>query len=70
VRVPRGFDWEGHAGLRAARAEVESELGEKGRILIRPSGTEPLLRVMVEAEEDALAETMAKRLADAVADFG
>jgi phosphoglucosamine mutase len=67
VRIARGFDWQSHDGLRRARAEAESALGADGRILIRPSGTEPLLRVMVEARDGALAESMAQRLADAIA---
>ena len=70
VRIGKGFEWHRHAGLQSVRAQVEAELGEQGRILIRPSGTEPLLRVMVEARDDALADRMAKRLADAVSDFG
>jgi phosphoglucosamine mutase len=41
-------------------------LGESGRILIRASGTEPLLRVMVEAQDEATAERFARRLADTV----
>ncbi len=67
VRVERGFDWQGHGGLKRAQAEVEAQLGSDGRILIRPSGTEPLLRVMVEAKTRDLAEECARRLADAVA---
>ena len=63
VRVERGFDWQGHPGLKVAREQVESELGDSGRILIRPSGTEPLLRLMVEARDVQAAETMAHRLA-------
>jgi phosphoglucosamine mutase len=66
VRVERGFDWKAHAGLSAARAAVESELGDAGRILIRPSGTEPLLRLMVEARSPDQASRMAQRLATAV----
>jgi phosphoglucosamine mutase len=66
VRVERGFDWQKHEGLQRARREVEGELGDAGRILIRPSGTEPLLRVMVEAREEGLAQSMAKRLAESV----
>jgi phosphoglucosamine mutase len=50
-----------------ARAEVETQLGSDGRILIRPSGTEPLLRVMVEARDDDLADRAARRLVDAIA---
>lgn len=63
VRVDRGYDWQAHAGLKAARAEVEQELDGKGRVLIRPSGTEPVVRVMVEAEQPELAQRCAERLA-------
>jgi phosphoglucosamine mutase len=44
-------------------AEVETDLGREGRVLIRPSGTEPLIRVMVEAADQAAAEAAAHRLA-------
>jgi phosphoglucosamine mutase len=66
VRVHKDFDWQRHDGLAAARTQVERELGQDGRVLIRPSGTEPLLRVMVEARSDDAAERLAQRLADAV----
>ena len=66
VPVERGFDWEGHAGLRRARSEVEAELGTEGRVLIRASGTEPLLRLMVETRDAALAERAAPHLAFAL----
>ncbi len=66
VRVARGFDWQQHAGLQQASDEVRAQLGDDGRILIRPSGTEPLLRVMVEARSRELAERCARRLADAL----
>jgi phosphoglucosamine mutase len=62
VRVPAGFDWKTHAALSSETARVQGELGEEGRVLIRPSGTEPLLRVMVEARDGAVARAMARRL--------
>lgn len=46
---------------------VEAELGERGRVLVRPSGTEPLVRVMVEAEDEAVARASTDRLAAVVA---
>ena len=46
---------------------AEKELGEKGRVLLRASGTEPLIRVMVEASSDSVASDIAKRLAEVVA---
>ena len=51
----------------AAVRAVESELGDEGRVLVRPSGTEPLVRVMVEAETEALAVRHADELAAVVA---
>lgn len=67
VKVAKGFDWERHPGLQKAREQVERELGDDGRVLIRPSGTEPLLRVMVEARSDEDAQRHARRMADAIA---
>lgn len=52
--------------LAAAVAEAEAELGDTGRVLLRPSGTEPLVRVMVEAETADQAQGVADRLADVV----
>ena len=67
VRIPRGLDWQANAVLREAREAAEAELGASGRVLIRASGTEPLLRVMVEAQDAAQARSLAQRLADTVA---
>ncbi|AOZ00262.1 phosphoglucosamine mutase [Cupriavidus sp. USMAHM13] len=66
VRVEKGFDWQSHAGLQAARARVEPELEGRGRVLIRASGTEPVVRVMVEAEQADAAERAAQTLAQAL----
>ncbi|AOY93460.1 phosphoglucosamine mutase [Cupriavidus sp. USMAA2-4] len=66
VRVEKGFDWQSHAGLQAARARVEPELEGRGRVLIRASGTEPVVRVMVEAEQADAAERAAQALAQAL----
>ena len=54
------------AVLAAAVAEAEAELGDSGRVLLRPSGTEQLVRVMVEAASPEHAHTVAERLADVV----
>ena len=51
-------------------AEVERKLGGEGRVLVRPSGTEPLVRVMVEAATDELARTSAQRIIDAIVRAG
>ena len=64
VRVARGFDWTGHDGLAKVKAEAEAELGQAGRVLIRASGTEPVLRIMVEAESGERALRLAQRMAD------
>ena len=54
------------AGLKVATKTAESDLGNNGRILIRASGTEQLIRVMVEADTESKANAIAKKLADAV----
>ena len=67
LKVAAGFDWTKNAHMVAEKDLVERELGDTGRVLIRASGTEPLIRVMVEAKTAALAESMARRIADKVA---
>ncbi len=66
VRLQPGQDWRGNGRLEAEQTAVQAELGALGRVLIRASGTEPLLRVMVEAADAGLAQRSAERLAAAV----
>ena len=63
VRLQPGQDWRANPGLAQAQAEVTAELGARGRVLIRPSGTEPLVRVMVEAADATQARRCAERIA-------
>jgi phosphoglucosamine mutase len=66
VRVARGFDWERNAAISQARAAAERRLGAAGRLLLRASGTEPVLRVMVEGEDGAVVDGLAVELASVV----
>jgi phosphoglucosamine mutase len=68
VRLGPGVDWKASPRLASEHERVLAELGDGGRVLIRPSGTEPLVRVMVEAREAALAQGCAQRLANALRD--
>lgn len=67
VRLRPDQDWQTHAPLQAEIAQAQAALGEAGRVLIRASGTEPLLRVMVEAREAETAQHWAQRLAEVAA---
>ena len=66
VRLQPGQDWKSNTRLAEETLAIEALLGDTGRILIRASGTEPLLRVMVEAQDANLAQTCADRLVKAV----
>jgi phosphoglucosamine mutase len=66
IRLQPGQDWKGNKRLADEQAAVTAELGGRGRVLIRASGTEPLLRVMVEASDAGQAQRCAQRLVDAV----
>jgi len=64
VRLSPGQDWKTNDRLAEETRAVEVELGDTGRVLIRASGTEPLVRVMVEARDAAQAKACAQRIAD------
>jgi phosphoglucosamine mutase len=64
VRLKPGQDWKASPRLNEVTQAVEAELGQTGRVLIRASGTEPLVRVMVEARDAAQAQACAQRIAD------
>jgi phosphoglucosamine mutase len=66
VRLTAGFDWKQEASIDAAVRAAEAKLGESGRVLLRPSGTEPLLRVMVEGSDAALVDAQAQSIAEVV----
>ena len=66
VRMKAGFDWKSDAGIANAVAAAETELADAGRVLLRPSGTEPLLRVLVEGRDAAMVERLARAIAEAV----
>jgi phosphoglucosamine mutase len=66
VRLAPAQDWKANRLLEDTTRSVEQELGSSGRVLIRASGTEPLLRIMVEAQDAAQAKSCAERLVSAV----
>ncbi len=67
VRLKPEQDWKSNTRLASETKSVEAELGQSGRVLIRASGTEPLVRVMVEARDAVQAQTCAQRIADTLA---
>ena len=66
VRLQDGLDWKTHAPLQGLQRDIEADLGGSGRVLIRASGTEPVLRIMVEASDERSARRSAERLADSL----
>ena len=66
VRFKSGYDWKSDARLKDAIGQAEKDLAGTGRVLIRASGTEPLLRVMVEAQDAQVAKAQAQKIADLI----
>ena len=65
-RIPAGYDWQNDRAFNQTVEACRSEVEGRGRVLIRPSGTEPLLRIMVEADDAELANALANRMADSL----
>lgn len=66
VPMPTKLNIQDTPAIREAVADVEATLGDEGRVLLRPSGTEPLVRVMVEGKEERQVRVLAQQIADAV----
>ena len=66
VRITKGFDLTAHPAIAEACRRVESELEGRGRLLLRPSGTEPVIRVMVEGDDTVAIDALADEVADAI----
>ena len=66
VRVQSGYDWKKKPAVLKAKQAAEKTLGRNGRVLLRASGTEPVLRVMVEGKDETKVRSLAKTLAAAV----
>lgn len=66
TRVSKGYRWQDDAPFVKAVEKAQKEIAGRGRVLIRPSGTEPLLRVMAEADDAAFARTLAQTMSEAI----
>ena len=66
VRITKGFDLTAHPTIAKACSRVESELKGRGRLLLRPSGTEPVIRVMVEGDDTVAIDALADEIANAI----
>ena len=66
VRIKKGFDLSAHPTIAQACRRVESELKGRGRLLLRPSGTEPVIRVMVEGDDTVAIDALADEIANAI----
>jgi phosphoglucosamine mutase len=66
VKYKQGYDWKTDAKIQEAITQAEKNLNGSGRVLIRPSGTEPLLRVMVEAQDAGQSQEQAKKIAQTI----
>lgn len=69
VKTKPDYNWQNDLKLKTAIAHTEQSLIGKGRVLIRPSGTEPVLRVMVEAQDSAIAKQSAEAIARQVSTY-
>jgi phosphoglucosamine mutase len=66
LKIAKKVNPDSHEGLQKAIKSVEKQLGENGRVLLRASGTEPLIRVMVEGEHEDVVRNFAEQLTEAV----
>jgi len=66
VKTQKGFDFRIHSSIQESVTAAEADLNGSGRVLLRPSGTEPVLRVMVEGKEESRVKSWAERIADSV----
>ena len=69
IRLENEKDPLQHAHVQTAIADAKASLGDNGRILVRKSGTEPLIRIMVEADDETLMHQLADRLFEVISEF-